>query len=183
SCKAIGSPNGNGCVMANFLAAQLLSFGVIGSATGQSVMRGPSSLSPPVAEALFNLHLDAWHAACELKRIQCPMYPMPKVAYGFLAGALGSYTFKSNTVLLDIRLIGQPISKVILVHEMIHYIQDKQRGSQPEVTIAVACHDEEEAFRLSYTYSIINNVALDDPRNKDWPSAMWAYPGCVVMGP
>ncbi len=138
--------------------------------TAQSYLPGPWSLDQKRAEALFSVQGLAWGEACALKGIKpamCAKLPPPRVSYGFLPMQYGGYKIGSYHVVIDVRIMGQSLSGVIMVHEMIHYIQDLQRKDGP-VSIAEECAAEKEAFNLSVAWARRSGLAKDDPRLKDW---------------
>jgi hypothetical protein len=141
----------------------LLAFNV----QAQSYLPGPWSIPNDTAAQLQSIHMRAWKLACELKRVDCKTFPPPAVAYA-LMDAYGKYQVGSRVVLVDLRMYGQEYGAMVLIHEMIHYIQSLQRPMVVEIDSKMACADEAEAHRLVYAFALINNLAAGDPRLKDW---------------
>lgn len=163
----------------NKIAAFVLGLALAMPAFAQSRFPGPSSIPLESAETIQTLHLFAWGAACSLKKAKCERYQMPQVAYGLLPGEYGKFRPGTSVVLLDMRIVGQELAVVVLVHEMIHYLQDLENPLRTgPLTVAVACADEEEAFRLAYDFARLNDIAMKDPRLDTWESALPKYPFC-----
>lgn len=138
-------------------------------AHGQSAFTGPSTLSPASAEYLFQMQVDAWHAACAMKRADCDKIKPPGVAYGLLWGMFGSYMDGEDAVMIDIRLMAQPFAYMVMVHEMIHYLQyqtgQMMKGSPGYLS---DCGREEEAFTLTYVLNLRLGLVKGDDRMKAW---------------
>lgn len=148
------------------LAALLLSIALVSPAGGQSKFPAPSSLTLAESELLFTMHADAWELACMMKRADCSDIPRPVVVYGFLPYQYGRYWRNESVVVIDIRLVGQPLSVLVAVHEMIHYIQmaQGQAGMGP-------CTLEREAFEL--VFELNRRLELvTDTRLKNWDSVI-----------
>jgi hypothetical protein len=164
------------------IAALVLGLVLSGASVAQSYLPGPHTMPPSAAENLAVLHWTAWSAACDLKKVDCRKWPMPVVVYGLLPGSYGRYRFGSDIVQIDLRLMGGEFAQTVIIHEMIHYIQDLQRPLRPDLlTAEQACHDEEEAYRLVYAYVLVTGTAIKDFRVKQWDVAKFAYPHCFKL--
>lgn len=137
----------------------------------------PFSLPTNAAEQLESIHRRGWAIACELKKTNCSGWPMPVVAYT-LMDAYGKYQIGSRVVLIDLRMYGQEFGALVMIHEMIHYIQAMKRPMVVEVNNEMGCADEKEAHELVFAFAMLNDVAKDDPRLKDWTSARALTYGC-----
>lgn len=166
--------------LTRFLIGIIASLAISGPALAQSQMTGPASIPVETAIKLHGLHVMAWNTACELKKQQklCAQWVMPKVAYGLLFGDYGAYRHGSDIALVDLRLIGQEFGHVVLIHEMIHYIQHLENPLVVNLLAANACAEEEEAFTLVYEYVQKSEIAKGDPRVETWSQALPKYAFC-----
>jgi len=141
----------------------------------QSALPGPSSITAAQAEAMSVEQAEAWDTACREMRIRCKDFPPPQVAYGLLPSAFGMYQLGARTVLLDIRIIGQPFAFVVMVHEMVHYLQYRVLDQNMS-----KCDAEEQAFRIGFKTALDRNIV--DPRIKTWTEIRYIY-GCGTSPP
>jgi len=144
----------------------------------QSALPGPSSITAAQAEAMSVAQAEAWDTACREMRIACKgpsALPPPQVAYGLLPSAFGMYQLGARTVLLDIRIIGQPFAFVVMVHEMVHYLQYRVLDENMS-----KCDAEEQAFRIGFKAALDRNIV--DPRIKTWTEIRYIY-GCGTSPP
>jgi hypothetical protein len=143
----------------------------------QSRMPGPHSFSEKTVSTLMDIHFNGFLEACRMMKMQCRDIAPPRVAYAVLPYQYGAFDIGSRTVLLDIRIFSQEISLAIIVHESIHYLQDKRSPLRTSVTLAESCKDEKEAHELTMEWTRETGIAKDDARVKDWSSASSWY-GC-----
>lgn len=150
--------------------AAILATGFSFPAHGVPAMTGPSTLTEAGAETLFSMQYSAWHYACELKQADCANISPPIVAYGLLPARFGQYSDGDGAIIIEVRLMAQPLSFMVMVHEMIHYLQYVQgegyHGDDMAVYRAVGCRREAEAFDLTGELNRKLNYVVDDPRMK-----------------
>lgn len=146
------------------------------AAGAQSAFPGPSTLSDGTAQDLMIIQLGAWAAACEDLKADCDKIPPPRVGYGLLPAAFGVYTRGSGIVMVDLRIMGQPISLVTMFHEMVHYIRDVQDPPKPgPIPKSRVCSEEKEAHDRALAFA--GRIGVTDPRTNSWTKIKSAY-GC-----
>jgi len=161
--------------MKKLFAALVASVCLAFPAFAQTRLPGPSSISPETAEMLFLTEMDAWRTACREMKVLCSAWAPPVVTYGLLKGPFGRYELGSHTIQLDIRILGQSFSYVVMVHEMVHYLQYTVFGP-----ILSSCEAEEQAFRIGMKVALDLNI--QDPRIKTWTEMKHLY-GCGPLPP
>lgn len=162
-----------------FIAGSAIGVLLAVGAGAQSALPGKHTFSESTVATLMGVHLDAWWTACKLMKTVCRDIVPPRVAYTLLPRQYGAFDIGSRTVLVDIRVFAQEVSYPIIVHEMIHYLQDKRAPLRTSLTTAQMCKDEEEAHTLVLRYTQTSNVAKGDPRVKAWADAA-AFYGCAL---
>jgi hypothetical protein len=140
---------------------------------------GPSSFGSEVVIELEKMHDFAWFAACDAKQIDCTGLDRPRVGYVVIEDALGQYYYGAHIVEVDIRMLGQQASILVVVHEMLHYLQwgmgQTTFGSRGYLT---PCEREKEAFTLTYQVSAEYSIAVADKRITPWSAIVHRYEGC-----
>lgn len=150
-----------------------------GTAYGQSAFPGPSSFSVAEQDTLFIAQVAAWDSACFLMKMtkECRDIRPPRVGYALLAGDFGNFDGGTRTILVDLRLLGQGTAIAVMVHEMIHYLQDKRDGPDRKLTLKTKCAAEKEAHDLVQDWYKIMDMK-PDPRAYPWDKAKILY-GCA----
>ena len=147
---------------------------------------GPTTLEPSTVELLFSTQIYAWKLACEAKKVNCEAISPPLVGYAILWGQYGRYYIGADEILVDIRLIGQPLSVLIIMHEMIHYIQNVQgHDLKGGPSAAPRCDDEQEAFTLVRKTNDELKIYVGPDIEKyvqTWEHAKENYPACMMLG-
>lgn len=163
-------------IAATFIAATL--FFASQRADAQSAFLGPSTFSQEAIGGLMVIHFAAWTNACELTKADCNKYTPPRVTYAILPAAFGAFRSGTDVVFIDLRLLGQQAAIPVMVHEMVHYIQDRREPLKRPMTNARKCRDEKEAHDLAIAFVALTGIAANDPRIRSWDNAKYGY-GCV----
>lgn len=140
-------------------------------AANASGITGPSSVTADQAQELQLIAYHAWREACEAKDMVafCNTVRQPLIGYALMPGKFGMYPIGSGVLFINLEIIGQPFSFVVMVHEMVHVLQDHDNKERTE------CEDEAEAFRLAFNASLIYEI--EDKRIYTWTEAKGMY-GC-----
>ena len=124
-----------------------------------------------------HLVVEAWRDACRLSRYDCTGLPMPSLRYSKLAemhGVYGMYTGGRTVYLVPSMKVVEKKSQayLVLVHEMVHYIETKiNRAGMNRMSV---CLSEEEAFEVDGELAVeLGMPELD--RRKTW---IVYYPAC-----
>jgi hypothetical protein len=167
--------------VAGFLAGVMLSFLACGAMTEDRFEEyrpratvAPSAFSPEALTYLSAIEARAWALACRYKNVDCVARNLrpPLVGYVVLPRNLfGLYEPGSSSVQINIGLMGQDFSGLVMVHEMIHYLQSvtHERG------LLTSCEAEEEAFTL--TFRLMLDLNTFDRRVATWSEIKYQY-GC-----
>lgn len=148
----------------------------------QSRLPGVWSFTDEQVILLATMQGNAWVEAKRLMRMEGLGIAPPKVGYGLLMGRYGSYDVGARTVMVDIRLLWQPLSTTVMVHEMIHFIQDKKDPLRKDmIDVHTVCREEKEAHDLTYKWAVEMNIAQWEPRVRKWEDAAISY-GCSPEG-
>lgn len=160
------------------LAALLLSCILAMPAGAQSQLSGPSSLSAAQTELLARAHYEAWQIACAMKKAPCGSIKPPLVVYGVLDGNFGEYTDGERPVRIDVRLMFQPISVLVMIHEDIHYLQyvlgEVASYDSFAENHAQGCAREKEAFNLTWNANVLFGIVdpTKEPRLRNWDTVV-----------
>lgn len=120
----------------------------------------------------------AWILACRLKSYDCSQLTPPQVWYFPLGSIHGRYAHGEVGIEVDTDLLGQAFSGLVMVHEMVHYIQYHQRVTGESGTMLLtSCQREAEAFNITNAVAIASGLHTD-PRVATWLDMDWRY-GCV----
>lgn len=167
--------------LAAVVAASALLFHA-GPSKAQTALSAPWSFAEPTVETWLVSQSLAWRGACVLTKTACESIPPPYVGYALLSRRLGTYEIGSRTVLIDLRLLGQPIAVATMVHEMVHYLQAWKNPDlsypPPPDTI---CADEKEAHELTTAFVRMTGIADKDPRVNEWKAMAPIYK-CLENG-
>lgn len=159
------------------IAALGLSCGT--TANAQSRWDGVSSFTLKETETLAIIHQLAWAMACEAKKAKCAAFIPPYVGYAMLPSRLGQYLPGELIVQVDIRLLGQPVSALVVAHEMVHYLQFiTGQLDAKAANFLDTCAREQEAFTLVWAMDRKYKLAKGDKRLLTWEQARPFYYIC-----
>lgn len=123
-------------------------------------------------------HVDiAWSWACLLQGVNCRNVPKPVVNFTdeLDLEMQGSYWYGTATVNVALVFFGDPYEIVLLVHEMMHYLQWIEGGHAPSYR-SMKCLREKEAF--ANDAKVAKYLGLDThPHAFKWEQVEAAY-GC-----
>jgi len=133
-----------------------------------------SAPAPKYVADISKMERAAWNIACAFKAYDCSRLRAPQVWYIALRGGHGRYYFGAPGIEVNMELIGQPFSGLVMVHEMVHYIQYAQRQASKYPTVYDNhCVRESEAFNIMAAVAHAMNIR--DPRLAYWPEMAAAY--------
>lgn len=162
--------------MMKFFAALLLSLALVFPAGAQ--LPGPHSLTEQGTGALISIEIEAWILACRAKKMDCTNILRPIVGYGILPGPYGMYLPGEMVISIDMRLLFQSFSRIVIFHEMVHYLQ----WVAGETETMNKCAREKEAFDLAWQMNAEMGYVdpVEEPRHKSWAqvSDVGAYKRC-----
>jgi hypothetical protein len=129
------------------------------------------SAKEPMLVDINKAEADAWALTCLFSAYDCSQVKPPKVLYEPMSAYReGYHDYGSPYVYVNVNLLGTLHSKAVMVHEMIHYLQHKQKAPKNR------CLREAEAFNLTYT--ITRFFGYNDVDSPAWPTMMGQY-GCL----
>lgn len=109
----------------------------------------------------------AWKAACRVKKASCMSIPQPSIAWAPLPSAFGQYHMGDAAIVMDSSIRGQAFAQIVMLHEMVHYLQHFKDGNEPAKTKDEACASEKEAVLLSYPLAKEWGLTMDG-RVRSW---------------
>lgn len=169
--------------MKHLAALVVLALLVAPSAQAQSKFVPPSTLTEASVSTLMAMQLSAWVMACGAKKLDCNMFAMPHVGYSLLPQRLGQYRPGELTVTVELRLLAQPASLVVMMHEMIHYLQYVTGQTRADSKNYLSpCAREQEAYDLVMKTNVARKLAKGDARILTWERAAKMYYGCALAG-
>jgi hypothetical protein len=132
--------------------------------------------APKYVTDISEMERASWRIACAFKAYDCSRLPAPQVWYIDMQGTHGRYFFGAPGIEVSTKLLGQSFSGLVMVHEMVHYIQYAQRRehSYPSV-YDNRCVRESEAFNIAAAAAY--SMGINDIRLASWPQMAGAY-GC-----
>lgn len=157
-----------------FLLGLLASLFLALPASAQTALPGPWTVPPNLVAAMQEVELEAWRTACREMKVLCGAWPKPTVTYGLLGGPFGRYELGAHSIQIEFRIYNQQFSYVVMVHEMVHYIQYRLKPDMP------GCEAEEQAFRIGMKVALDLNI--QDYRIKTWTEMQDQY-GCGKLPP
>ena len=142
-----------------------------------SALLSSSAAAATYLASISAMHQEAWETVCIYKAVNCSELPAPQVWYTPDAdGMFGYYTFGEEGIHVHLKLLGDPFSRYVVIHEMVHYIQLKQaQTGKTGVLYAHSCVRESEAFNITATAAYAERFL--DPRLVTWARARGHY-GC-----
>lgn len=120
----------------------------------------------------------SWQAACLLRGTNCEKIPRPAIVFSdeLPYQMQGSYTRGEGVIYVRMSYQMDPYSMVVMVHEMIHYLQYIRNGVIIPTTIQ-RCAQEQEAFEADDRFA--KRMGLDEhPDAFTWAEAVSTY-GCT----
>lgn len=152
-----------------FCAVVALSLGL--AAPVAATQFGPNKYSSDVKA----LEQEAWDLACSYTGVDCAWVPRPLIWYlNIPTGAYGRYYFGTNSIIVNQSLYRETFSGMVMMHEMVHYLQDRFRPAP--MFLSQICQMEAEAFNT--TYAAAARLKYWDDRLAVWPQIRHAYFGC-----
>ncbi len=142
------------------------------------ILASPVVAAPVFLASINQMHQEAWRDACKYKATYCEEIPMPQVWYTEMDRTMyGYYEYGAAGVHIRMNLLGTEFSRYVVVHEMVHYLQERQEETgYTGVLYRFTCVRESEAF------NVVAGLALErgyvDPRIKSWGEASAYYPQC-----
>lgn len=153
-----------------------------GQSKAQEAPLAPLSFNEKTIETLLVGQALAWNGACLLTRTSCKNTPPPRVGYVLLSGKLGVYEVGTRTILVDLRLLGQEVAVVVMVHEMVHYLQARRGQDRLErAFVDSVCRDEKEAHDVTAAFVRMTGIAVGDRRVNEWAQVAFLYK-CSLEG-
>lgn len=142
------------------------------------LLAAPLSAAADQIDILLGHQNAAWQMACEAKQIDCTLVELPRVAFTLMPpGALGMYPNGGGTVFVNIRYLYYSESVSVMLHEMVHYLQQVQIVNVPGFHMTW-CEREAEAFTLTLAMSNKYHLDTDAGGTVPWSRIALQY-GCT----
>lgn len=143
-----------------------------------SLNAGSSPLAMNPMDRMIGFHNAAWQMACEAKKFDCTLIDPPHVAYTILPrGILGQYHDGTDVVLINMKLILNPASVAVAIHEMVHYLQNASGElDRTSPSYKGVCAVEHEAFDLTFAMNQKYHLVAGD-FVQPWSQTFYLY-GC-----
>ena len=132
-----------------------------------------ANAEPLFVKDISKMERTAWRIACDFKGYDCSNIPVPQVWYMEMEGTHGRYWRGAPGIEVNTKLIGQVFSGLVMVHEMVHYIQDYQIRQSLNHGFNSHCDREREAFNI--TLAVAFSLNIKDSRLVSWPEIARAY--------